>query len=104
MENFILDELPEDIYKDYKEVIEKFKIDKIYYIENEKDIDLADDIIIDGYTMRMSKSLRSTLPIKKYFTILLELKSRENIKEPYWYFKIQTLDKLQEIIDKDNQD
>ena len=103
MEQFILNELPEDIYKNYKMVIERFKIDRIYYIENEKDINLADDIEIDGYTMRMSKSLRMTLPVKKYFTILLELKSRENIKEPYWYFKIQTLDKLLEIMNKDDQ-
>ncbi|WP_299996561.1 hypothetical protein [uncultured Clostridium sp.] len=96
MEEFKLNDLPIEFQDKYKELVEKYKIDRIFYIEDENKLLNLGDLEIEGYTMRMSKSLKTLLPIKKYFTIVLELKSRDNIKEPYWNFRIQILDKLLE--------
>ena len=96
MEEFKLNDLPIEFQDKYKELVEKYKIDRIFYIEDENKLLNLGDLEIESYTMRMSKSLKTLLPIKKYFTIVLELKSRDNIKEPYWNFRIQILDKLLE--------
>lgn len=96
MEEFKLNDLPIEFQDKYKKLVEKYKIDRIFYIEDENKLLNLGDLEIEGYTMRMSKSLKTLLPIKKYFTIVLELKSRDNIKEPYWNFRIQILDKLLE--------
>lgn len=96
MESVLVKELPEEYKEKYSEVIKDYKINEIYYIENEDKLLHLNDIEVEGYTMRMSKSLKTLLPIKKYFTIILEMKSRENIKEPYWNFRILLLDKLVE--------
>lgn len=103
MESVLINNLPKEVEEKYSEIIEDYKIDRIYYIDNEDKLLNLGDINIDGYIMRMSKSLKTLLPIKKYFTIILEMKSRDNIKEPYWNFKIQLLDKLLEIKDQANQ-
>lgn len=96
MEDILVKELPKEYEEKYSEIIKDYKIKEIYYIEDENKLLNLNDFKIDDYTMRMSKSLKTLLPIKKYFTIVLEMKSRENIKEPYWNFKIQLLDKLVE--------
>lgn len=96
MEDILVKELPKEYEEKYSEIIKDYKIKEIYYIEDENKLLNLNDFKIDDYTMRMSKSLKTLLPIKKYFTIVLEMKSRENIKEPYWNFRIQLLDKLVE--------
>lgn len=96
MEELEFNNLPVEYQNKYKEIIERYKIEKIFYIEDENQLLNLGDLEVEGYTMRMSKSLKTLLPIKKYFTIILELKSRENIKEPYWNFRIQILDNLLE--------
>lgn len=78
----------------YGEIIQKYNITNIFYIEEERDkLDLT-DLEVDGYLMRMSKTFKNLFPIKKYFTIVMESKSRENIISPYWNFRILILDNL----------
>ena len=71
MEEFKLNDLPIEFQDKYKELVEKYKIDRIFYIEDENKLLNLGDLEIEGYTMRMSKSLKTLLPIKKYFTIVL---------------------------------
>lgn len=96
MESLRLEDLSLENQEKYRDIIQKYNITNLYYIEDEKDKLNITDLTVDGYTMRMSKSFKTLFPIKKYFTIMMESKSRENIKEPYWNFRIKTLDKLLE--------
>lgn len=96
MEPLKFEEIPLEDQEKYKDIIQKYNISDLFYIENEKDKLNFTDLIIEGYTMRMSKAFKSLFPIKKYFTIIMESKSRENIIAPYWNFRILILDNLLE--------
>lgn len=89
-------------YDKYKEVIERYGISKIFYIENKFDIMDYEYLETDETKLKVSKPLIETLPFKKYFSLILTAKSRSNVNEPYYFYKIETLDKLRIDILKDN--
>ena len=90
-------ELPKECQEKYEEIVKEYNINTIYYIEDKLDLLYLNEIDIDGYKLNISKGLSMILPIKEYFTIILESRSRENIKEPYWNYRLYKLDKLLEI-------
>lgn len=96
MKIFNIEDLPKEINEKYKKIIDDYKFNTIYYIEDKLDMIGIDQIKIDDYTLKLSKSFISILPIKQYFTIVLESKSRENVKEPCWSYRLYILDKLLE--------
>lgn len=81
-------------YNKYKEAISRYGINRIFYIEDKYDVMSYDYIETDDTRLKVSKSLISILPTKKYFTLILTSKSRSNVNEPYFFYKIETLDTL----------
>ena len=83
-----------ELYENSKEAINRFKVNRIFYIEDKYDLMSYDYLETEDTKLKVSSSLIYSLPMKKYFTLVLTAKSRSNVNEPYYFYKIQTMNQL----------
>lgn len=103
MKVLTIDQLEDEYKERYGEIIKEYNIKNLYYLESEIERNEVPGFEVEGYYVRNSPSLSYILPIKQYFTIIVESVSRSNINEPYQNYRFYNLEKLLEKKNKEKE-